>query len=361
MPRFSVLMPAYNFGHFIVEAVSSVLAQTDSDWELIVVDDGSTDGTWDILSAIDHPQVTAIRHERNQGISAAFNTALAEVTGEWICNLDSDDRYLPTFLQRQREYLDAHPEVDATATWVREIDAQGRPVVGTYEGWFNRHWDLNDPASWVYQNPVCHNSTVVRRTLHDRLGGEHTGLRSSVDWEKWVRLIDGGARFGLIPEVLVETRVHGANMSGQATTVGLKDWAALTRDTLDPWLQRIGRKDLAEQNLAHFLREPSLAQVPTDQLAELLGTATGLDPASLTQLAGGVRGSLAMQRERDQEVDAAMASYAAHVETLLADFAVVEAELAAARAELTETRIRLESVLESRSYRLGQAVRRALP
>lgn len=361
MPEFSVLMPTHNFSQYLEEAVGSVLAQTDPDWELIVVDDGSTDDTWAILSAIDHPQITAIRHDHNQGISGAFNTALAAATGTWICNLDSDDRYVPTFLQRQREFLQAHPDVDVTATWVREIGADGAPAAGSYEDWFNRHWNLNDPEVWIYQNPVCHNSTAVRHSLHNRLGGEHPQMRSSVDWEKWVRLLADGARFGLIPEVLVESRVHGANMSKKPPAVRFRDWAIMTRDTTTGWLQRIGREDLAARNLAWFLQEPSIADMQTDDLANLLGTATGVPPTSLLGLADGLRSSAALHRERAEEVAGTLSAYASHVQSLLADFATLEAELSSTRAELTETRTRLESVLESRSYRWGQALRRVLP
>ncbi|HRY08613.1 MAG: glycosyltransferase [Actinobacteria bacterium] len=361
MPEFSVIMPTYNFARYLEEAVGSVLAQTDPDWELIVVDDGSTDDTWAVLSAIDHPQITAIRHDHNQGISGAFNTGLAAATGTWICNLDSDDRYLPTFLQRQREFLRAHPDVDVTATWVREIGADGSPVSGTYEAWFNRHRDLNDPEVWIYQNPVCHNATAVRHSLHEELGGEHPQMRSSVDWEKWVRMLAAGARFGVIPEVLVESRVHGANMSHDPPAVRFQDWAIMTRDTLTGWLQRIGRDDLVARNLAHFLLEPRIADMELSELTELLGTATGLPPASLAGIAPGLRLAAVSQRDHSEEIAATLSAYAAHVQSLLADYSVLESELSSSRAQLAETRSQLATVLDSRSYRWGQKLRRVLP
>ncbi len=368
MPLFSVIMPCYNYGHFLDGAVTSVARQTDPDWELIVVDDGSTDDTWTILSGFDNPQIRPIRLERNQGIAQAFNTALETATGDWICNLDADDRYLPAFLERQRQFLDNHPDVDVSATWVREIDAAGIPVSGVYEQWFNRHWDLNDPSVWIYQNPICHNSTVVRRSLHEELGGEHPAMRSSVDWEKWVRMLDSGARFGLIPEVLVESRLHGANMSQQGTRRALDDWAVMTRDTARPWLRRIGRDDLAARNLAQFLAEESLADMTSEQIAVLLGTATGLDPATLPHLAAGIREAASIQRDRAADVAEMVEAYDRHVESLLADYSAQQADLDAARMQLRECQahlqqalVQLQSVRESRSYRLGQAARRALP
>lgn len=368
MPTFSVLVPCYNYGEFVTETVESVIAQTDEDWELILVDDCSTDNTWEIITGFDHPRIRALRHDTNQGSSAAFNTALTVATGDWICNLDSDDRYLPTFLQRQREFLTAHPEIDVSGTWLRQIDREGRPADGTYEQWFNQDWDLNDPEVWVWQNPLCHNSTVVRRSLQERVGGMRTEIVIAPDWDKWVMMLAAGARFGLIPEILVESRLHGTNISLQGSPQVLRDWSLITAGSAAQWWRSLGRDDLVARNLAHFLRDDLVTELTPEEIAQILGDATGIDPQQLAELSAGLAVAAAgNQSEREQWRDS-VSSYASHVESLLEDHRILserisdlQAELASASADLAETQHQLQAIQESRSYRVARTVRRILP
>ena len=116
--KVSVMMPAYNAAEFLAIAVNSVLAQSYQDWELIIVDDGSTDRTAEIAAGFQDPRVRLIRKE-NGGEASARNRALEEMEGEYLAFLDSDDLFLPDHLEKTVHYLEEHPERDAIRVTIR--------------------------------------------------------------------------------------------------------------------------------------------------------------------------------------------------------------------------------------------------
>ena len=122
-PTYSVVIPTYNRSHYVVEAVESALAQTTGDLEVIVVDDGSQDGTVDALS----PYMDRIRYlfQENRGMAAARNRGIDEARGEFVGLLDSDDRWEPELLADVREIFDNHPETGAVFLAEREMDHRG--------------------------------------------------------------------------------------------------------------------------------------------------------------------------------------------------------------------------------------------
>ena len=104
----SVVIPAYNRERYLADAVDSVLAQTFTDFELLIVDDGSRDRTVEIAKSYRDPRIRLVRHERNRGVAAARNTGVAEARGAYVAFLDSDDVAYPDRLARQVAFLDAH-------------------------------------------------------------------------------------------------------------------------------------------------------------------------------------------------------------------------------------------------------------
>jgi len=122
-PRVSVIVPVFNRAEMIAEAVKSILTQSLSDLEIIVVDDGSSDGSQAVVEAIDDSRIRLIRHARNQGIPGARNTGLAAARGEFIAWLDSDDVARPSRLERQVEFLAAHPDIAMVGAYSAKIGA----------------------------------------------------------------------------------------------------------------------------------------------------------------------------------------------------------------------------------------------
>src|SRR5438552_2887722 len=118
-PRVSVIVPCYNLGKFLAEAVDSVLGQTFQDFEIVVVDDGSTDGaTVSVLSAFARPK-TRILRAPHAGLAAARNLGIANSSGEYLCALDADDRLDPTFLAKTAAILDRDASIAFVSTWLR--------------------------------------------------------------------------------------------------------------------------------------------------------------------------------------------------------------------------------------------------
>jgi glycosyltransferase involved in cell wall biosynthesis len=120
--KVSVIIRTYNRGYIVAEAIQSALDQTYGDYEVLVVDDGSTDNTAEVVRGFQHPKLRYIRHERNQGVGAACNTGVAEAQGELVAFLDSDDLWKPEKLERQVACMVRHPEVDAVFSDIEVIE-----------------------------------------------------------------------------------------------------------------------------------------------------------------------------------------------------------------------------------------------
>jgi len=117
-PKVSVVVPAYNRERLILHALNSVLAQTFADFEILAVDDGSTDGTIQAIQSCTDPRIRCLRHEKNRGAAAARNTGIQAARGEYVAFLDSDDEWLPHKLERQTAALDAcGAEIGGNSTW----------------------------------------------------------------------------------------------------------------------------------------------------------------------------------------------------------------------------------------------------
>lgn len=265
--KFSVIMTSFNYGYYIGLAIESVLAQSYSDLELLIVDDCSTDDSWEVISKYNDPRVKAVRLEKNKGANFAYNYALSIAEGEYIACLDSDDIFMPNKLERQAEFLEQHPEIDICGTFVTEIDRNGAInfEVRPYADWFNVSVDLNDPSTWLWHNRVCHSGSVVRKELHDRLGGFENRLIYTPDWQFWLRALVAGARFSVLREELVGYRNHGNNITHKSAQGTLIEHAETVRAILLPWLFETKRNDLIDKLWLGFLQRSELRSVPDIQ------------------------------------------------------------------------------------------------
>lgn len=124
MPKVSIVMPAYNCAEHIKESIDSALAQTHKDIELIVVDDGSTDGTAEVVQSYENPVVYL--YQENRGMSAARNTAMKSATGDFIAFLDSDDLWEPSKLEKQIALFETHPKIGMVGSYLEPIDSNGK-------------------------------------------------------------------------------------------------------------------------------------------------------------------------------------------------------------------------------------------
>ena len=166
-PRVSVLMTIYNAEPYLKEAIDSILTQKFSDWELIAVDNGSTDQSTEILSTYDDPRVRVFTLPENIGRTPALRYAFEQTRGEYIAVLDADDVALPERLERQVEFLDNHPEVVFVGSWAQGIDETGR-ITSTLEPPTNSE-EVHDCLGWA--NPMVHSSVMYRSAAASKVGG----------------------------------------------------------------------------------------------------------------------------------------------------------------------------------------------
>lgn len=212
-PIISIMMPAYNAQEYIAAAIESVLAQTFTGWELVIVDDGSTDRTPEIIRRFDDRRIRYFRQE-NAGEAAARNTALHKMHSRWLAFLDADDRYLPEHLELTLAYLQNNPEKDAVYTDGLHIDTQGRQLQslssrrrGPFEGWI---FEEVVRASDVFGPPMC---VVLRRSLiEDYQLRYDTRIVIGPDWDFFIRYSEH-ARFGYLDRQTCLYRVHLTNIS----------------------------------------------------------------------------------------------------------------------------------------------------
>ena len=230
MPRVSVLLTCYNHIAFLPAALDSVLAQTFKDYEIIAIDDGSTDGTREWLSAQRAP-MKLIFNEKNLGTYGSLNVALRAATGEFIAILNDDDLWAPAKLQKQLDVFERHPKVGLVHTDGSFIDAQGRTFEGEPLGFEFPKTETGDVLlSLIYANKRIASAVLVRAECFAKLGVFNEAYFGSGDWEMWLRIAEE-YEIGFVPEPLTFYRVHGANASHKLERIWhddemLRDWIA---------------------------------------------------------------------------------------------------------------------------------------
>lgn len=207
MPKVSVVIPAYNAMTYLPETVESVWRQTFNDFEVLIIDDGSSDQIGEWASLITDPRLKLISQE-NQGLSGARNTGIAKAQGEYIAFLDADDVWEPTKLEKQVRCLEDNPAVGLAYSWTAYIDEKGkstgRVMTADAEGDVWRQI--------IERNIIDCPSVVVRRCCFETVGVFDRNLRSIEDWDMWIR-IASRYPFAVIKEPLVNYRHHASNMS----------------------------------------------------------------------------------------------------------------------------------------------------
>jgi len=261
-PAVSVLMSVKNGAAYVREAVESVLAQTASDLELIVIDDGSVDATATVLAAIPDPRLRVV-HQEPAGLTRSLNRALGLARAPLVARLDADDLALPDRLERQRRFLDAHPDVGLLGTGAREIDAAGLDVA--------RIMPPADDAEirrvLIRRNPFVHSSVLMRRSAVDLAGGYDPQLSVAQDYDLWMRM-SGLTRLGNLPEPLVVRRL----LPGRITVT--RDSERLRTEIRVRW--RAVRAGLYPWWCAVFLLRPMLALLVPRELRRWLRRAQAL-------------------------------------------------------------------------------------
>lgn len=212
MPQVSVIIPSYNRADMVLDAVRSVQAQTFSDWELIVVDDGSKDNTREVIGGLADERIRYI-YQENKGLPGARNTGIRHARGEWIAFLDSDDAYLPQKLAAQVAVMQARPELGLLAAGFIETDRDLRPLRELHPWEDQPTLTLLD---WVTACPICPGAPLVRKSWLEKAQLFDERMPFVEDWDLWLRLAYLGCPMDWLPQPVCYYRIHGGNMVRQA-------------------------------------------------------------------------------------------------------------------------------------------------
>ena len=213
-PKMSVLMSVYNGARYLRIAVDSVLGQTFEDFEFIIVDDGSTDDSIEILSAYDDPRIRLISNEENIGLTRSLNIGLEIARGDYVARMDPDDICVPERFERQVEYLDSSRKVGVIGSQMTVINEVGTPL---------RTFEVPTSHSMIvwtlfFKRAFGHPSVMMRKSIVESVGGYDESYRYAQDYGLWIRLL-GVTQFASMPEVLVLYRTHPGTISNHRTEI----------------------------------------------------------------------------------------------------------------------------------------------
>lgn len=208
MSKISVIMPAYNAEKYIGEAIESILNQSFTDFEFIIVNDGSTDNTKDIILSYSDPRVVYLENEKNSGIVVTLNKGIDNATGEYIARMDSDDISLPTRFEKQIDFMENHPEIGVLGTAIKTFgeDIQGQII--NFNTAPNRL-----KADLLFSTNIAHPSVMLRKSVIDeyniRYDLEYAGVEDFLMW--WN--LSQKTQIATLSEVLLNYRIHKSQIT----------------------------------------------------------------------------------------------------------------------------------------------------
>jgi glycosyltransferase involved in cell wall biosynthesis len=234
-PLVTVLLPVHNAAAFLHSAIESILSQTFSDFEFLIINDGSTDESKKIIQSFSDPRICFIENDSNIGLIATLNRGIKIAKGKFIARMDGDDISLPARLQKQVEKLQADPAVAVVASFVDFINEDGE-ITGTWNTDREAVSEEQIRALMMRTNCIAHPSVMMRKDVVEKFLYS-SNQKGAEDWDLWMRILASGYRIVKIPETLLQYRVHPASI-----TVQLKSGESLERR-----LMRVKRKFLFRQ------------------------------------------------------------------------------------------------------------------
>lgn len=239
-PLVSILMPVYKTAPYLREAMDSMLSQTFTDFELIVLNDCSPDDAEAILDTYSDSRIVRYRGEKNEGLSNVLNVGIGLARGKYIARMDSDDISLPNRLQVQLDYLKTHPEIDLVSVGMQLFGAKE-------EVWIREQNPEKVKINTLFHSPILHASSLWRKDSF-----ESQGLRfrqemvPAEDYDLWARALVKGLKLVNLPEVLYQYRMHPSQATLQTDKTSAK-----SREVQQEYL-RLALPSLSEKNREAF-------------------------------------------------------------------------------------------------------------
>ena len=224
MPKVSIVIPAYNHEKYVGECIQSVLDQTYQDFEIIITDDGSSDGTVNVIKEFDDSRIQLYTHANNKGVCVTINNCIQKAAGEYIAVLNSDDIWEPTKLEKQVKYLDSHPEIGAVFSKVAFID-EASDLIGFEKLPHSRTFEKENRSRYEWLkyfffsgNCLCHPSILIRKKCHENVGLYNKRMFNLHDLDMWVRLCFK-YEIHILDEKLVRFRIRADEANAGADTM----------------------------------------------------------------------------------------------------------------------------------------------
>ena len=229
-PDITVLMSAYNAEPYLSESIESILAQTFTNFEFLIIDDGSSDSTAEIIVSYKDPRIRLVRNEKNIGLTRSLNKGIKLAISDYIARMDADDISLPDRLEKQFQAFSFDPSLTLCASRMEIIDENGRPTGIIYP-------TISPsllPWRLLFGNQIPHTSVMVKRQALIEMGGYAEWAERSQDHELWAR-INHEHKVRMIPDILVYWRDHSSNI----TQIDFQAQRQTQREVVHRSLQRL--------------------------------------------------------------------------------------------------------------------------
>ena len=211
IPAISVIMPVYNGEAYVGKAIESILSQTFTDFEFLIIDNASADRTSEVIAAFKDPRIRIIKNPVNLGLIGSLNVGLQVARGKYVARMDHDDIAYPERFQKEYDFLDAHPEITIVGTWSTLINPEGKEMKD------HRNALRSNVIKYelLWGNSLTHPSLLMRRKEIVELGGYDPLWVHTEDFNLYSRAIKK-YKLANIPEPLLYYRVHGSSLTGSA-------------------------------------------------------------------------------------------------------------------------------------------------
>lgn len=250
--KVTVLMPVYNAEKYVAKAIESILDQTFSDFEFLIIDDGSSDKSLDIIKhyASQDQRIKVVSHQTNKGLVWTLNEGLKLAKSEYIARQDADDRSLPQRLAKQVDFLGSHPRVVLVGTNYHAVDESGRLITTTNS--FTQHADIK--LAMLFTNQFGHGTIMARRQVLLKAGGFDKVFTHAEDYDLWCRIVNDSVVANL-PEPLYEwlsnqagvTAIHAGPMQQGLDKIRQRQFDYFLKNrqhfklwSFQPWAMRAG-------------------------------------------------------------------------------------------------------------------------
>ncbi len=210
-PLVTVLMSVYNGQPFLKQCIDSIIGQTYEKIEFIIINDGSTDKTEDIILSFKDDRIVYIRNEFNIGLTASLNFGIRHAKGDFIARMDSDDVSSPDRIMKQVNAFIQNPEYSIISSNVNLTDAEGNKI-----GELNRTYsNVGILGRIFFFNPIVHPSVMIKKCFLERIGGYDLSVTKAQDYELWFRMVAHGAKARVLPDRLLDHREHDQSIESK--------------------------------------------------------------------------------------------------------------------------------------------------